>query len=51
VERGSIQHARRIRDDLKNAALLEYDRLFTPLEDSPDKQFLQEIIPWVIDRD
>jgi geranylgeranyl diphosphate synthase, type II len=50
LERGSIQHARQVRDSLTDAALLEYDRLFEHLEDSPDKQFLQEIVPWVIER-
>jgi geranylgeranyl diphosphate synthase, type II len=51
AERGSIQHARRIRDNLRDAALVEYHRLFAALEDSPDKQFLREIVPWVVERD
>jgi geranylgeranyl diphosphate synthase type II len=51
ADHGSIQHATRIRDNLRDAALAEYHRLFAALEDSPDKQFLQEIVPWVVDRD
>jgi len=51
ITRGSIQHAERIRDRLRDQALIEYDRLFEHLEDSPDKRFLQEIVPWVIHRD
>jgi len=51
VDRGSIEHAEQIRDSLRDEALLECDRLFEHLEDSPDKQFLQEIVPWVIERD
>ena len=50
VDRGSLEHARQVRDSLTEAALLEYDRLFEQLEDSPDKHFLQEIVPWVIQR-
>jgi geranylgeranyl diphosphate synthase, type II len=50
LDRGSIEHARQVRDSLTDAALLEYDQLFEYLEDSPDKQFLQEIVPWVIER-
>jgi geranylgeranyl diphosphate synthase type II len=51
VERGSIHHAMQVRDGLRDAALLEYERLFDHLDDSPDKQFLHEIVPWVIERD
>jgi geranylgeranyl diphosphate synthase type II len=51
VERGSIQHARQIANGLAGAALHEYSLLFAHLEDSPDKQFLEEIVPWVIERD
>jgi geranylgeranyl diphosphate synthase type II len=51
VDRGSIKHAEQIRDSLKNHAMLEYERLFVHLEDSSDKRFLQEIVPWVIERD
>jgi geranylgeranyl diphosphate synthase type II len=51
VERGSIQHARRIANGLAGAALYEYEQLFAHLEDSPDKRFLEEIVPWVIERD
>lgn len=51
VERGSIQHARQIANGLAGAALYEYERLFAHLEDSPDKRFLEEIVPWVIERD
>ena len=51
VERGSIRHARQIANGLAGAALHEYSLLFAQLEDSPDKQFLEEIVPWVIERD
>ena len=51
VERGSIQHARQIANGLAGAALYEYEQLFAYLEDSPDKRFLEEIVPWVIERD
>ncbi len=51
VERGSIEHARKIANGLAGAALHEYALLFADLEDSPDKQFLEEIVPWVIERD
>ncbi len=51
VERGSIRHARQIANGLAGAALHEYSLLFAHLEDSPDKQFLAEIAPWVIERD
>ena len=51
VERGSIRHARQIANGLAGAALHEYSLLFAHLEDSPDKQFLEEIAPWVIERD
>jgi geranylgeranyl diphosphate synthase type II len=51
VERGSIQHARQIANGLAGAALYEYEKLFAHLEDSPDKRFLEEIVPWVIERD
>lgn len=51
VERGSIQHAQQIANGLAGAALHEYSLLFAHLEDSPDKQFLEEIVPWVIERD
>jgi geranylgeranyl diphosphate synthase type II len=51
VERGSIQHARQIANGLAGAALHEFTLLFAHLEDSPDKQFLEEIVPWVIERD
>ncbi len=51
VERGSIRHARQIANGLAGAALHEYTLLFAHLEDSPDKQFLEEIVPWVIERE
>ena len=51
VERGSIQHARQIANGLAGAALYEYEQLFAHLDDSPDKRFLEEIVPWVIERD
>jgi geranylgeranyl diphosphate synthase type II len=51
VERGSIQHARQIANGLAGAALHESRLLFADLEDSPDKRFLEEIVPWVIERD
>lgn len=49
-EKGSITYATEIANGLAGAALYECSRLFADLEDSPDKQFLEEIVPWVIER-
>ncbi len=51
VERGSIHYARQIANRLAGAALHEHSLLFSDLEESPDKRFLEEIVPWVIERD
>jgi geranylgeranyl diphosphate synthase type II len=49
--RGSIDYARQIAHGLAGAAMHESSRLFSRLPDSPDKQFLLEVTPWVIERD
>jgi geranylgeranyl diphosphate synthase type II len=49
-EKGSIPYAREIANGLAGAALYEGARLFSNLDNSPDKQFLEEIVPWVIER-
>jgi geranylgeranyl diphosphate synthase type II len=51
LERGSIVYARQIANRLAGAALHEGAMLFSELQDSPDKRFLEEIVPWVIERD
>lgn len=50
AERGSIEYAREIANGLAGAALHEYSLLFSDLPDSPDKRFLREVVPWVIER-
>jgi len=47
---GSIDHARQIAHGLAGAAMHESWQLFSGLPDSPDKQFLLEVAPWVIER-
>ena len=49
-ERGSIDYAREIANGLAGAALHEYSLLFAGVPDSPDKRFLREVVPWVIER-
>lgn len=50
-ECGSIDNARRIADDMADAALEEYLMLFDDLPDSNDKRFLEDIVPWVMERE
>lgn len=47
---GCIEYARQIAQGLGGAALHEYSLLFSGLPDSRDKRFLEEIVPWVIER-
>lgn len=46
----SIHNARQIAANLADAALREYFPLFDYVPDSCDKRFLEEIVPWLIDR-
>jgi geranylgeranyl diphosphate synthase, type II len=47
---GCIDYARKIANGLVGAADHEYSMLFSQLSDSPDKQFLKDMIRWVIER-
>jgi geranylgeranyl diphosphate synthase, type II len=47
---GSIDNAREIAANLARAAMDEFAPLFDDLPDSCDKRFLEDIVPWVIDR-
>jgi geranylgeranyl diphosphate synthase, type II len=47
---GSIDNAREIAANLARAAMDEFSPLFDDLPDSCDKRFLEDIVPWVIDR-
>lgn len=51
LDHGSIAYARQIANRLAGVALHEFGMLFSDLEDSSDKRFLEEIVPWVIARD
>ena len=41
---------RQIAHGLAGAAMHESERVLSRLPDSPDKQFLLEVTPWVIER-
>lgn len=47
---GSTDHARRIAQGLAGAALHEFSLLSAGLPDSRDKEFLERIVTWVIER-
>jgi len=47
---GCIEYAREIAHGLAGAALHEYSLVFSGLPESSDKHFLEEIVPWVIQR-
>jgi geranylgeranyl diphosphate synthase, type II len=46
----SIDHARTVAQALAGAASHEYSRIYDPLPDSRDKQFIAGLITWVFDR-
>lgn len=47
---GSFDHAAKIARGLADAALYECDRILHTLRPSRDRQFIQELIPWVLSR-
>lgn len=47
---GSLEHAATTAHGLAGAALHEFDALYGPLPDSPDKRFIAGLIPWVLSR-
>ena len=47
---GSIDNARQIAANMCDAAMEEFWPLFDDLPDSCDKRFLEDMVPWVIDR-
>lgn len=48
---GSIDHARQVARFLAGAALSEFDRVLGPLPRSPDRDFLRELVMFMIERD
>ncbi len=47
---GSIDYAQEIAHGLAGAALHEFSNLFDRLPDSRDKDFVAELVPWVLAR-
>lgn len=47
---GSIDYAREVANGLAGAALHEFSRIYGGLPPSRDKQFIEELVPWVIER-
>ncbi|HEY0476729.1 MAG TPA: polyprenyl synthetase family protein [Kofleriaceae bacterium] len=47
---GCIDHARRVAHAMAGAALDEYARLFAPVPPSRDRDFLEGLITWVVER-
>jgi geranylgeranyl diphosphate synthase type II len=50
LKHGSVNYAQRVASALAGAALHEFNLLFEGFDDSSDKEFLREVIPWVIER-
>jgi geranylgeranyl diphosphate synthase, type II len=47
---GCVDYARRIAHGLAGAALHEYARVYADVPDSRDKQFIEAVVTWVLDR-
>jgi len=47
---GCLDHAGRVAHALAGAALHEYAEIYAPLPDSRDKQFIRELVTWVLER-
>ena len=47
---GSLEHARQVAHGLAGAALHEFGLLYAGLPDSRDKQFVQAVVTWVLER-
>lgn len=48
---GSIEHGREVANGLAGAARYEYEVIFRDLPSSRDKDFIGELVTWVIERD
>ena len=46
-----LDHARSVARILAGAALRQYSGVFSALPSSPDKQFLQDVVLYMIERD
>jgi len=47
---GCIEHARQVAHGLAGAAIHEFEAAYRGLPDSRDKQFLESLATWVLER-